>query len=170
MLSIGLWRWYINITIIILDIIRRPVFYLKKDVSETGFCLSLQVKPTRVDPIERASLCLCPSCTHPSSPCIRNSVSCPGFTHITFHDALHSSKQLHSRAPISVRHVPSCCFTRLGATVHNNGEASRSLCTFTPPDDIQVMYAFKYVTNLQCFICQNDALNIYIIIIITPWL
>jgi hypothetical protein len=33
MLSIGLWRWYINITIIILDIIQR-------DVLETGFCLS----------------------------------------------------------------------------------------------------------------------------------
>jgi hypothetical protein len=28
-LSIGLWRWYINITITILDIIHRPVFYLK---------------------------------------------------------------------------------------------------------------------------------------------
>jgi hypothetical protein len=29
MLSIGLWRWYINMTITILDIIHRPVFYLK---------------------------------------------------------------------------------------------------------------------------------------------
>jgi hypothetical protein len=29
MLSICLWRWYINITITILDIIRRPVFHLK---------------------------------------------------------------------------------------------------------------------------------------------
>jgi hypothetical protein len=29
MLSIGLWRWYINITITIMDIIYRPVFYLK---------------------------------------------------------------------------------------------------------------------------------------------
>jgi hypothetical protein len=29
MLSIGLWRWYINITITILYIIRRPVFYIK---------------------------------------------------------------------------------------------------------------------------------------------
>jgi hypothetical protein len=29
MLSIGLWCWYINITITILDIIHRPVFYLK---------------------------------------------------------------------------------------------------------------------------------------------
>jgi hypothetical protein len=27
--SIGLWRWYINITVTILDIIHRPVFYLK---------------------------------------------------------------------------------------------------------------------------------------------
>jgi hypothetical protein len=29
MLSIGFWRWYINITITIRDIIHRPVFYLK---------------------------------------------------------------------------------------------------------------------------------------------
>jgi hypothetical protein len=28
MLSTGLWRWYINITITILDIIHHPVFYL----------------------------------------------------------------------------------------------------------------------------------------------
>jgi hypothetical protein len=31
-----LWRWYLNITITILDIIHRPVFYLKHDVLETG--------------------------------------------------------------------------------------------------------------------------------------
>jgi hypothetical protein len=37
MLSTGLWRWYINITITILDIMHRPVFYLKHDISETGF-------------------------------------------------------------------------------------------------------------------------------------
>jgi hypothetical protein len=29
MLSIGLWRWYINISITILDTINRPVFCLK---------------------------------------------------------------------------------------------------------------------------------------------
>jgi hypothetical protein len=34
MLSIGLWRWYINISVIILGIIHRPVFYLEQDVSE----------------------------------------------------------------------------------------------------------------------------------------
>jgi hypothetical protein len=39
MVSTDLWRWYINITITILDIIHRPVFYLKHDCSETGFCL-----------------------------------------------------------------------------------------------------------------------------------
>jgi hypothetical protein len=27
--SIGLWRWYINVTITILDIIHRPASYLK---------------------------------------------------------------------------------------------------------------------------------------------
>jgi hypothetical protein len=42
--SIGLCRWYISITI--LDIIHLPVFYLKHDFSETGFCLCLQAEPT----------------------------------------------------------------------------------------------------------------------------
>jgi hypothetical protein len=49
--SLGLWLWYINITIIILDIIHRPVFYLKHDVSETGFGLRLQVEPTQMGPM-----------------------------------------------------------------------------------------------------------------------
>jgi hypothetical protein len=37
-----------NIIITILDIIHRPGFYLKHDVSEAGFCLRLQVEPTRL--------------------------------------------------------------------------------------------------------------------------
>jgi hypothetical protein len=45
--SIGLCRWYSNITLTILDIIHRPVFYLKYDVSETGVCPRLQVEPTQ---------------------------------------------------------------------------------------------------------------------------
>jgi hypothetical protein len=48
MLSIGLWRWYINIAITILDIIHSPVFYLKHDVSEIGFRLRLQVETTQM--------------------------------------------------------------------------------------------------------------------------
>jgi hypothetical protein len=32
-MSIGLWRWYINITITILDIIHRPVFYLELNLT-----------------------------------------------------------------------------------------------------------------------------------------
>jgi hypothetical protein len=56
MLSIGLWRWNNNITITIVDIIHRPAFYLKHDVSDTGFCLRLQVEPTHVGPIDRASV------------------------------------------------------------------------------------------------------------------
>jgi hypothetical protein len=44
----------INIIITILIIIHRPPF-LKK-VSETRLCLRLQVEPTRMGPIERASL------------------------------------------------------------------------------------------------------------------
>jgi hypothetical protein len=43
MLSVGLWRWYINITNTILDIIHSAVFYLKRNISATGFCLRLQV-------------------------------------------------------------------------------------------------------------------------------
>jgi hypothetical protein len=42
------------ITITILDIIRRPVFYLKRNVSETGYCLRPQMEPSPLDPIERA--------------------------------------------------------------------------------------------------------------------
>jgi hypothetical protein len=38
------------------DIIHRLVHFLKKhNVSETGFCLRPQVKPTQLDPIDRAS-------------------------------------------------------------------------------------------------------------------
>jgi hypothetical protein len=33
MRSIGVWRWYINITITILDIVNRPVFYLNHTMS-----------------------------------------------------------------------------------------------------------------------------------------
>jgi hypothetical protein len=54
MLSIGVWRWYINITITILDIIHRTVFYLKHGVSETGLCLFLQVEPIHM------GCCWCP--------------------------------------------------------------------------------------------------------------
>jgi hypothetical protein len=45
MLSVGLRRWYINITITILDIIHRPVFYLKH-ISEMKSNLRLQEEDT----------------------------------------------------------------------------------------------------------------------------
>jgi hypothetical protein len=51
MLSVGLWRWYINITVTISDINHRPVIYLKHDVSETGFCLRIQAEPTQLSPV-----------------------------------------------------------------------------------------------------------------------
>jgi hypothetical protein len=41
-----------------LDIIHRPVFYLEHNVSETGFCLRLQVEPTKLGPKDEASFCL----------------------------------------------------------------------------------------------------------------
>jgi hypothetical protein len=45
-------------TITILDIVHRPVFYLKHEVSETGFCLRLPEEPTNLGPIVTASLCM----------------------------------------------------------------------------------------------------------------
>jgi hypothetical protein len=43
-------------SIMFLDIIQSLVHFLKNhNVSETGFCLRLQVKPTQLDPIDRAS-------------------------------------------------------------------------------------------------------------------
>jgi hypothetical protein len=39
-----------------LDIIHRPVLYLKHGVREIGFCLRLQMEPVQTGPIERASL------------------------------------------------------------------------------------------------------------------
>jgi hypothetical protein len=56
MLSMGLWRWYINITITILNIMHRPVFYLKDEISGTEFCLRLQVESTQLDPVDRSVL------------------------------------------------------------------------------------------------------------------
>jgi hypothetical protein len=44
------------IIITILGIINDPVFHFKHDVSETGFCLRLQVEPTQFGPIEKARL------------------------------------------------------------------------------------------------------------------
>jgi hypothetical protein len=41
-----------NITITILDIIHRLVFYLKQDVSKTGFWVHLEVKSSQVGPVE----------------------------------------------------------------------------------------------------------------------
>jgi hypothetical protein len=54
MLSTGLWRWYINITITILDIIHCPVFYLKLNSTQyvcpylTGNTLRLRYEPNRL--------------------------------------------------------------------------------------------------------------------------
>jgi hypothetical protein len=46
----------IIITIIVfLDIIHLPVYISKHNVSETAFCLRLQVKPTQLGPMDRAS-------------------------------------------------------------------------------------------------------------------
>jgi hypothetical protein len=39
-----------------MDIIHRPIYYLKHNISETGFCLGLHVESTQLGPIYRASL------------------------------------------------------------------------------------------------------------------
>jgi hypothetical protein len=36
------------VTTTVLGIIQHPVFYLKHNVSETGFCVCLQVEPTQL--------------------------------------------------------------------------------------------------------------------------
>jgi hypothetical protein len=41
-----------------LGIIHHPLFIQKHNVSETGFCFRLQVKPTQLGRIYRASPCL----------------------------------------------------------------------------------------------------------------
>jgi hypothetical protein len=46
--SIGLRRKYVNITVKVMDII-----HLQHSVSETGFCLLLQVELTHLGPINR---------------------------------------------------------------------------------------------------------------------
>jgi hypothetical protein len=49
----SLWRWYINANIMFLDIIHHPIL-IKTKVSETGFCLRLQVETTHFGPINKA--------------------------------------------------------------------------------------------------------------------
>jgi hypothetical protein len=53
-LSRGLQQWYINTNIRILDISHRSVFDLNLKLTETGFCLRIQMASTWLDP----SLCL----------------------------------------------------------------------------------------------------------------
>jgi hypothetical protein len=56
-LIIMLKNRYIQILVQILcflDIIRRPFYFSKRNVSETRFCLSFQLKPTQLGPIDRA--------------------------------------------------------------------------------------------------------------------
>jgi hypothetical protein len=52
---IDLWRWYVNITITILDITHSHVLYLKYNVSVTGDSVSVQWKP----PVAETSTIYC---------------------------------------------------------------------------------------------------------------
>jgi hypothetical protein len=49
---------HVTTNIMFLDVIQRPVYISKQNVSETGFCLRLQVKPTQLGPIDRAEYVL----------------------------------------------------------------------------------------------------------------
>jgi hypothetical protein len=49
------WVNFHTTNIMFLYIIHRLVFYLKHDVSVTRFCLHLQVRPTQLSPMDRAS-------------------------------------------------------------------------------------------------------------------
>jgi hypothetical protein len=53
-------RCYINTITVFLDISLSPILFLFEthNVSEIGFCLRLQVEPTQLGPIDRASLYL----------------------------------------------------------------------------------------------------------------
>jgi hypothetical protein len=53
--SLGCKQELHSTNIIFFDIIHRPVYDSKHDVSETGFCLRLQAKPTHLGPIDTAS-------------------------------------------------------------------------------------------------------------------
>jgi hypothetical protein len=46
----------LGITTTILDITHRPVFYLKRNVSDTGFCFRLRLEFTQLGPIYRVCL------------------------------------------------------------------------------------------------------------------
>jgi hypothetical protein len=69
-----------GLTITILGIIDRPVFYLKHGGSQTGFCLRLQAEPTQLGLINRASLCLRAPATAPETEtCFINLAQFSGF-------------------------------------------------------------------------------------------
>jgi hypothetical protein len=47
-----------DITIITVNIIHRAIFYIKHDVSETGFCLCLAMESTQLESKDKISRCL----------------------------------------------------------------------------------------------------------------
>jgi hypothetical protein len=61
MLSIGLWRWYIDITITILDTIHHLVFYEMFQILDPvvfKLCLLSWAQSTKLVPVPDAELCL----------------------------------------------------------------------------------------------------------------
>jgi hypothetical protein len=92
-------------TITILGIIHRPIFYSKHSVSETGFCLRLQVEPTRLCPVDRASLS--PDQTVMESVfCYRRVLMCLGDMCRRGSHALVANSSLDYTNQVSCRHMP----------------------------------------------------------------
>jgi hypothetical protein len=54
-LSVQILRFWTLAIVLIVCLKHRPVFIQKHNVSKTGFCLRLQVTPTQIGPIDRAS-------------------------------------------------------------------------------------------------------------------
>jgi hypothetical protein len=58
MRSIGLWRWYINLTVTVLDIIHRHVFYLKHTMDDVHTSRETVTSPLRVQQVNAIYRCV----------------------------------------------------------------------------------------------------------------
>jgi hypothetical protein len=79
MLSIVLRRWYINKSIIILDIIHSPLFYLERNISDTGFYHCLKVERIQLDPVDWATSVFGPEAEAMGSSIYWAKLSCYNF-------------------------------------------------------------------------------------------
>jgi hypothetical protein len=97
-----LWRWFIGIIVVFLDVTHRPVFYLKCNVWETGFCFRLHVKIYTVRP-NRYSWC--PIFTWTVRSCNRKMAS---LGDALCHQSLATSTLSILRSWLLTRHNANC--------------------------------------------------------------